>query len=1039
MKSIITYFTKNHLVSNILFVGVFLMAIFAWNQIGKEEMPEFESNWMRVSASYPGAAAEDVELFVTKPIEDELKEVTGIEEIYTTSSTGSSSFRIVIDEDSANYSEVVQNIKDATLRASLPREVDTPTFRQFKSTEKAIIDVGFYLEGERALDYAARKKLQSMVLNFENQIKSLGVVSGIDKKGYDDPELHILIDPDKLNENDLSIDRLVSIIRNNHIRVPLGTLEDKDQSKVTAIHELEDKESLDSLFVVGNYGGKGVRLGEIAHVEPQFKKSTTIRKLQGHEGIVINVKKKFSTDILTAQENVVKFVEEFKRTHSESGLRVVLMDDESYDVKNRLSIVASNGIIGFILIFLVLFVFLDFKSGLWVGMGIPFTLAFAIISMTLVGYTINNMTLAAVIIVMGIVVDDAIVVAENISRKRYLGESPIDAAVNGTHQIITPVFGSILTTCVAFVPLLFFEGFFGKFVEYIPFVIISMLVASLLESTTILPSHLLERKSFFSRFKFLSFNSSWFFKYEEKFSVLLEKCLRWRAAVLLVAVLLSGISGYLFKTKMKFVMFPREEGKEVHIKVIGPKGANRFEMSKMIEPLEEMILRDKKDGVVAVQSTIGESRRGSGVLENQASVNVELVNKDDRELGLNDFIERWEKESQEIKGLTKINFLKSRWGRSSGSALEIQVQENNDKNRDEVTKLIEKYMLEDESLKDVEIEKPLNRREYNFKINQERLVRFNLSPENITTSLRSFVEGAILYTISKGDEDVEVRLTVDDKNKFDLSNLRELKIENNSGGFITLDKVVSIEEYMKPANIQRKDYKRTTIVYGNIKDGVAITPVEVAEKYEAKVFPKIIKDYPSSVITFIGEVKDTRESGGDFVISLIMVIGVIYIILVIMFNSLGAPLLIMAIVPFGLSGVVYALLAHGMYVYGFFAAVGALGMIGVVVNDAIIMISKLEEDISTMEENSLAKIASVSSTRLRPIVVTTLTTVAGVLPTAYGIAGYDSMLAEMMLSMGWGLLLATIVTLFLIPCLYSYFFSVRLFILKKTHIHLEDE
>lgn len=1039
MKSIITYFTKNHLVSNILFVGVFLMAIFAWNQIGKEEMPEFESNWMRISASYPGAAAEDVELFVTKPIEDELKEVSGIEEILTTSSTGSSSFRIVIDEDSADFGEVVQNIKDAALRANLPQEVDTPSFRQFKSTEKAIIDVGFYIEGERSLDYSARQKLQSMVLNFENQIKTLGAVSGIDKKGYDDPELHILVDPEKLNENDLSIDKLVSIIKNNHIRVPLGTLEDKDHSKVTAIHELEDKESLDSLFVLGNYGGKGVRLGEIAKVEPKFKKSTVIRKLQGHEGIVINVKKKYSTDILTAQESVVKFVDEFRKTHAESGLRVILMDDESYDVKNRLSIVASNGLIGFVLIFIVLFIFLDFKSGLWVGMGIPFTLAFAIISMTLVGYTINNMTLAAVIIVMGIVVDDAIVVAENISRKKYLGEGPVDSAVNGTLEIIKPVFGSILTTCVAFVPLLFFEGFFGKFVEYIPFVIISMLVASLLESTTILPSHLLERRSYFSRFKFLSFSSSWFFKYEEKFSRLLEVALRWRALVLVLAVLVSAFSAYLFKTKMKFVMFPREEGKEVHIKVIGPKGINRFEMAKLLEPLEKMILDDTNLGVVAVQSSIGESRRGSGVLENQASVNVELVNKDDRELGLNDFISRWETGAKEISGLKKINFLKSRWGRSSGSALEIQVQENNDQNRKEITELIKKYMDEDPDLKDIEIEKPLSRREYNFKINQERLVRFNLSPSNITTSLRAFVEGAILYTISKGDEDVEVRFTVDDKNKFDLSNLRKLKIENNSGGFITLDKVVSIEEFKKPANIQRKDYKRTTIVYGNIKEGVRVTPVDIAERYESKIFPLIIRDYPSSVVTFIGEVKDTRESGGDFIISLLMVIGVIYIILVIMFNSLGAPLLIMAIVPFGLSGVVYALLAHGMFVYGFFAAVGALGMIGVVVNDAIIMISKLEEDIDTMDEDSLSKIAKTSSTRLRPIVVTTLTTVAGVLPTAYGIAGYDSMLAEMMLSMGWGLLLATLVTLLLIPCLYSYFFSCRLYILKKTNIHLEHE
>jgi multidrug efflux pump subunit AcrB len=1036
MKSIVSYFTKNHLISNVIFFGVFILAIASWQKIGKEELPEFESNWLRISASYSGASAEDVELFVTKPIEDEIKDVSGIKEVYTTSSVGKSSFRVVLDENFPDIREVVQEIKDATLRADLPREVKTPVFRQFKSAEKAIIDIAFYLEGVKKLDVSTREQLQKFVLNFENQIKILPEISGVDKKGYLEPELHILLDPTKIAAKDISIDRLVSIIQTNNIRVPLGTLEDKEQSKVTAINELEDEDSLKELFVQGNYGGKGVRLKEIAKVSNEFQKSTVIRKIQGHEGIILNIKKNVSIDILSAQKVVMNFVNRFNEMHSKSDLKIVLMDDESYDVKNRLSIVASNGLIGFVLIFIVLFIFLDFKSGLWVGLGIPFTLCFTIICMTVAGYTINNMTLAAVIIVMGIVVDDAIVVAENISRKRILGSSPLDSAVNGTLEIIKPVFGSILTTCVAFIPLLFFEGFFGKFVEYIPFVVICMLIASLLESVTILPSHLVERKTIFSKF-IPKKSSAWFLKYEDQYAKILHKVLNFRYLVLFISLCILGTSAYLFKTKMKFVMFPREEGKTAHIKVMAKENLNRFQMSKKVEEVENIILEDLDKGVVAVTTTIGQSRRGGNVLGSQASVNVELLAKEDRELPLNQFIKNWKEKTSKLEGFKRVKFLKSRWGRDSGAALEIQIQENDNAKRDLIANELKDHLEKSGVLTDIEIDKPLVKREYNFKINQEKLVRFNLKPSQVTTSLRAFIEGNILYTISTGDEDVEVRLTVDRSSKLDLKVLRKLRIENSSGGHITLDKIVSIEELKKPENIQRKDYKRTTIVYANLVDSKNDTPVAIAEFHEKNTFPEILKNHPSAVLSFVGEVQDTRESKGDFLISLIMVVFLIYFILVVMFNSLGAPLLIMGIVPFGLSGVIYVLLLHGMHIYGFFAAVGALGMIGVVVNDAIIMVTKLENELDYEKEHVFKSIAKISSSRLRPIVVTTLTTVAGVLPTAYGVAGYDSMLAEMMLTMGWGLFTATGITLVLIPCLYSFFHDIRSFLYKKLGTHVK--
>lgn len=1015
----IQYFARRHLLANIIFFGVILLGIFTWFAIGKEEMPEFESNWVRITTYYPGAPAEDVELFVTKPIEDELKGVVGIEEIVTTSSLGVSSFRIVIDDDYPEKKEVVQDIQDAALRAQLPVEVrELPNIRQFKSSEKAILDIGIYHKKYKVLDVKARQELQKYVLSFENQLMAIPEVSSLSKSHYLKPELQVLVNPSQVLENELSMTQIKNQIQMNNVRTPIGSLEDKGESKVTAINELETVDGLEKLFLQGNYEGQGVYLKDIGSIREGFQKYTSIFKINGSEAIFINVKKSISTDILSAQKAVNKFIHNFKLSNKDSPLGIVLMDDESYAVKNRLKIIGSNGLVGFVLIILVLLIFLDAKTGFWVAMGIPFSMAFTLIIAALIGYTVNNMTLAGIIIVLGIVVDDAIIIAENIARHRENGADLVEAAINGAKEVVKPITASIITTCIAFVPLIFFDGFFGKLVKYIPAVVILMLLGSLIESILILPAHTAGKTPLLDRFSSHQ-SKNWFSRIEVGYRNLLHKIFKIRLLILGIFLALLAAASWLFVSKMKYVMFPREESKEVIVKATAPVGTTREETSKMIEPLEEYLAADAEN-VVGVRTSIALSRRGGAVKENEASILIEVKPAEERSIALNELIKIWEKKTDELKGLEKVKFLKGRWGHASGSAIEIQVQENNDTFRDEITKMIEAQMSQLSYLKDVEIEKPIIKKEYILKINQRNLIRFKVSPNNVTTALRTFVEGSILYSINKGNEEVDVRLTVPEAVKNDMQELLKIRVENQEGQLVFLKNIIEIQETQKPINITRNNFKRSAMIYANLAEGTQETPLEIANFLEAKVFPDIINKYPTALITFKGEIEDSRESKGEFAFSIMIVVLLIYMVLVVMFNSLMKPLLVLSIVPFGLAGVTIILYFHGMNIYGFFAVIGALGMIGVVVNDAIVMIDRFDQKLGSSGKSQSEEIAALATTRLRPVILTTFTTVVGVLPTAYGFMGYDSMLAEMMLTMGWGLAFGTVITLVLIPVLYSF-------------------
>ncbi len=1043
LKALITYFVDRHLLTNMIFLAIFIGGIVSWQNIKKEELPDVTFDRIRISAAYPGATAEEVEHFVTKEIEEAVEGLDGVYRVTSTASQGSTSVTVELEQDYPKKDEAITEIRNAVSDVDLPADIrDDPSVRVFETSKKAILDVALIYTGAHLLDTEQRRLLQQYALSLENQLVSLKEVNSVNKSGYFQEEIQIKVDPAKLIQYDIPFSQVKREISNNHARQPAGHIEIKNEPKVTINAQLDTPEKINRLYIQAGFEGQAIPLSDIAEVERGFNKGKEIIKVNGHESIMFNVVKNSSTGILEALEVVTQLTEDFRQSHlGDVPIEVVLLDDESIDVRNRLSIIAQNGAMGFVMILLSLFLFLNKRSGVWVALGIPFTICFTLICGHMMGYTVNNTTLAAIIIVMGIVVDDAIVVAENIGRMRSRGRNDRDAAIEGTTEVFLPILASIVTTCIAFIPLFYFQGRFGAINKYIPPIIFLMLGASLFESLLILPGHMSSKApKFLSRRKKAGAvtKAHWFERIENMYGRALEKILPFKLIVFAGFIGLLIFSGWVMTQKMKFVMFPNEETRDIVLSGNADKTADRIDTANVTRKIEDILKPYIGQEVVGYRTEIARSRRGGEVQENRFRMIIEVVPKEKRERSADQLIALWKPQIEAVDGLAKVMFQKSRWGQDSGSPIAILIQENNDQLRAQAAARLSEMMSSNPHLTNVEIEAPIRIAEHKIDFKRDKVKRLDINPTEITATFRSALEGSVLYEYPNGDEEVDVRLTVKDDSKRDLNTILDIPVQNQRNYLVPLRDLVDVTDTQTPNSISRRDGRRTTEVYADIKKGLKITPLEIAEELERSVFPQVLKAQPSTTLSFTGEVYDTREAQGGFRTAIIMVVCLIFAILSVLYNSVTRPLIIMLSIPFGMVGVILAFWLHGKILFGFFAAIGALGLAGVVINDSIIMLSKLDNEFDATHRHQINPcIARIAQTRLRAVILTTVTTVVGVLPTAYGLAGYDAMLAEMMLALAWGLVFGTLITLLLIPCLYSVVQGVRFRIKKPevTHAH----
>ena len=1032
MNKLLRMFAENHILTNFIVVLVIAFAFYFWGGIPKEEMPETTADQIYITASYTGGTPEEIEYFLTKNIEEAVLGIEGIDEISSLSSNGSVTVIITLEMNYPYYDETVTAVREAVDRIKMPEDVeDQPRVREIKSTNRSVIQIALFHKKEKLLSVEGRQTVQDAGEMLESRLRAISYVNDVSFSGKEQESINVYIRPESLALYEISYSDAVSSLSGSNIRRPLGTIKNENNARVTIRAELDSEEKIRNSILQGSFSGKMIRIGDVADVETTFEHSTSILKFNGHQALNLNVRKTSESGITEASDAIRAEVENFFATSMrDSDVGYLIYSDSAESVRDRLKLIRDNGIFGFVLILLILFVFLNFTAGFWVAMGIPFALFFTVVVTRALGYSVNNMTLSGIVIVLGMVVDDAIVIAENITRYREEGAGQTEAAVRGTETVILPVLASILTTCVAFVPLYFFTGSFGKMIAVIPAMIFAMLGGSLLEAIFILPSHMNLHLPFrfprrFRRPKQPHEAAHWFRKVEDAYGRLLEKVLKRRLLLYITFTLLLVGAGFLFFGKMSFALSPREETNEIYITgYVDRPQLKAADTAGYVEPLEQLI--DPYLGsTVAIYSTrIASSRRGGDTNENFFSVRIELLPSLERKLSGPELIEALQTAVEE-KGLKYKRFYisQSRFGSTStagGSPIVIEIRENDDARREEIARKLCDIMSGYEFYQNAEIEEPVKSKQYLLDYDRDLLQRLSISSTEISNSLRTIIQGSTVFYHYRDDVEIPVKVTLKDEYATDLQTILKNPVTTRQGYLVPIGTVVKVRESMEPNSIYRVNGHRVVRLYADLSSD-RMTPVETAEYFEQQVFPDLMAQYPTAGIVFRGEVEQTRNSSGDIFLGTALVLLLIYFILSLLFNSLWKPFVIVLIIPFGMMGVVYALLLHNMPVISFFTAVGMLGLAGVVVNDSIVMFDKLltsYRNDSGCADSRRKTIADISKTRLRAVVLTTLTTVAGLLPTAYGILGYDSMLSDMMLAMSYGLLTSTLVTLFLTPALF---------------------
>jgi multidrug efflux pump subunit AcrB len=631
------------------------------------------------------------------------------------------------------------------------------------------------------------------------------------------------------------------------------------------------------------------------------------------------------------------------------------------------------------------------------------------------GAYLDSIALGAMILVIGIIVDDGIVVAENIWRFREMGKAPLDAAVEGASAVFKPVVTTLLTTALAFAPMFFMTGTLGDFIYVIPLVVLLALLVSFTELSVALPAHLIwgvKANPNGDAHKPARFDIE---VIKRAFGHFLESMLRWRYPVIAAAALML-ISAFWYAGRyMDFVLFPTQSANNFYMLAELPTGSsldNTADTMRIVEGLIEQLPVGEVESYVTRIGSHGDFNRGEN--EHWAYIGVYLTPFATRERNADAIVDDLRIRSQSIAEFVRTVFIIDSGGPPVGRPITIRVVGSEDTMRAELADRVVRRLREIEGVKDIDRDDKKGKEQINIDIDFIRLADASLTVADIARNVRLAFDGEVVTSVRYGDEDVDFRVLFEETARGSLDTLADLVVPSARGDFIRLEEVAEFNVGAGPSNVYHFDNERAiTITADVVKD---VTTPLVATGLALEGINTDV-DWPGMRLVIGGEAEESAESMGSLGVAFIAAAVGIYLLLVLLFDSTTQPVMVMIAIPFGLVGVIIAFALH-QQAFGFLAMLGVVGLTGIVVNDSLILVNLVNRLRETHPEISVHdRIKNSAKTRLRPIVLTSITTVAGLLPMAYGIGGSDPFSAPMALAMGYGILFATPITLILIPCL----------------------
>jgi multidrug efflux pump subunit AcrB len=1008
MKTIIQYFINRPVVTNLITVMIIITGMAAIISLQKETFPRVEFDVIIATTSYPGSSSEDVEKLVTIPLERSLKAVDGIKKLNAVSAEGNSILYAEIEPD-ADIDEVFDDIKEAIDTVDdLPEEAKVPRIVSANNKRRSVMKIP--LTGDK---YSELRKTAKKLRDKLEENKNVALV---DLDGYRPDEIRILINPDKLNNYELTIGEVAKAVKARNLNLSAGKIEAKSGDVIIrTISEFKDEKEIEKVVVRSNDSGSKVILSDIAEVRRQPVEGEVLQRSQGQEAIFLEVHIKEKADIIDSANQIRETVNTFFKGYYNKSIKSSFVDDTSFYVKRRLNVLKNNGLFGLALVFVCLLCFLNFSTSVVTSLGAPLSFMVSFVMMQYLGVSINLISMFALILVLGMLVDDSIIVAEHYYQKLEAGVPPKKAALDAALETIRPVTATILTTMVAFGALFFMGGIMGKFLWSVPAVVIICLTASWLECFLILPSHLAD----FSRLGKKSNIKRWYeplLKYYEK---VLRYFLKFPFTVLVSFLLILGATIALAKT-MKFELFPGDDVRVVFVQLKGEVGTPLEKTDAAMKKLEVITMKELKldSEYEQIKSQVGVLRdeHGRKMGSHYASMVLYLTDPTLRERSTGEIIKAITNKTKSVVPNFKLTITELKGGPPRGKPVEIELTSDSLEELKIVSKKVEKLLASAEGVVTSEIDFEDGKKQIAVQVNEAEAMRLGLTVEQVAFELRRALAGDEITEIRESDEDVEIKILFDDESRSKIDSLNKIYILNPQGRRIPLLKVAKLNEQPGAFVIRRLNRKRIFSVSGTLDKSIT-TPVKISQTLKPKM-KELLKDNPDIDFSFGGENKDTQESMRELFKSFGIALMCIFLILVIMFGSLGQPGVVMSAIPLGMIGVVIAFYLKGIPL-GFMAMMGVVGLVGVVVNDSIVLVTFINQkrrDIDDIKE----AIIQASLGRFRPVILTTFTTVAGLMPVAESKGG-DPFIRPMAISFAYGLLFATFVTLIFIPCNYLFY------------------
>jgi multidrug efflux pump subunit AcrB len=1005
----LAWMTYNRVTPNLLMIALLIGGIFVSGQIKKEVFPSFELDLVTVSVAYPGASPEEVEHGIILVVEEAVRGLEGIKELTATAAEGrgSISIELLIDTDQQKaYQEIKQEIDRIR---TFPDDAEEPQV-SLVTRRREVLNIQFYADTTEAA-------LRETVEQVRDRLLQDPGITQIDLSGARELEIHVDVPQQQLRAYNLTLDGIARTIEAASTEIPGGTIETSGGDILLRVTDRRDwARQFARIPIISTADGTVVLLEDLAKVRETFEDSDRFATYNGQPSIGIDVYRVGDQTPIGVSRAVRNAMSEIE-ADLPAGINWDINRDRSEIYEQRLNLLLKNAAMGLVLVLLLLSLFLEFKLAFWVTMGIPISFLGGLLFLPAMGVSINVISMFAFIIALGIVVDDAIVAGENIYEYRQRGHGMAKAAILGARNVAIPITYAILTNIVAFMPLYFVPGTMGKVWKAIPVVVITVFIVSWVEALFILPAHLAHTRSTPTS-KLTARLHAWQQSFsagvsrfiEKRYRPLLDLSLRWRGLTIAIglAVLMIVLS-FVMSGRIGMILMPRVESDQAVVTATLPPGS----------PLAAALQVQKRlvTGIENVAAANGGEELLQGVFaivdEGQVLVRAYLKPPGVRPLNTGEVTQLWRTEVGPIIGLESLRYESDRGGPGGGGALTVELSHRDTEVLDLASSALAEKLDEFANIKDIDDGFTPGKEQLDFRIKPSG-ESLGLTSREIARQVRNAFSGTEALRQQRGRNEITVRVRLPENERSSEFNIENLMIRTPDGTFVPLLEIAEVERGRAYTTINRRDARRTVTVTADVEPLSQTS--QILATLNSQVLPELARDFPGLTYGYQGRQASMKESTGGLFKGFILAMIAIYFLLAIPFRSYSQPMIVMLAIPFGVVGAILGHLLMG-YSLSLMSMMGIVALSGVVVNDSLVLIDYANRQ-RLEGASATAAISAAGTRRFRPIILTTLTTFGGLAPMIFETSRQARFLIPMALSLGFGILFATVITLILVPSLY---------------------